>query len=98
MLLKRKNSRYIVFYNFKSCLSSRDCTAHLPNAFGRESPHLGTVIRCYAEFNRGRVSLHNEIREGRPSTAFAEINVAIVRRLIKRKKKCVRVFVCTHTK
>ncbi|GBP70455.1 hypothetical protein EVAR_52796_1 [Eumeta japonica] len=46
---------------------------------GGEASHLSTVRRWYAEFDRGRVSLHDEIREGRPSTAINEENVAPVR-------------------
>ncbi|GBP66160.1 hypothetical protein EVAR_83942_1 [Eumeta japonica] len=52
------------------------CIACLQNGFGIEAPHLDTVRRWYAEFVRGRVSIHDEIREGRPSAAITEENVA----------------------
>ncbi|GBP34582.1 hypothetical protein EVAR_85302_1 [Eumeta japonica] len=38
------------------------------------------------EFNRGRVSLYDEIREGRSSTAITEENVATVRQLIEENR------------
>ncbi|GBP33419.1 hypothetical protein EVAR_6767_1 [Eumeta japonica] len=60
----------------------QDNTARLQNASGREEPHLSTVRRWYAEFDRGRVSLRDEIREVRPSTAITEDNVATVRQFI----------------
>ncbi|GBP22964.1 Histone-lysine N-methyltransferase SETMAR [Eumeta japonica] len=54
---------------------------------GREAPHLSTVSRWYAKFDRGRVSFHDEIREGRPSTAFTAENVATVRRSIEENRR-----------
>ncbi|GBP45753.1 hypothetical protein EVAR_76058_1 [Eumeta japonica] len=63
------------------------CTARLLNAFVREAPHLSTVRYWYAEFDRGRVSPHDEIREGRPSTAITGENVATVRRLIEENRR-----------
>ncbi|GBP66157.1 Histone-lysine N-methyltransferase SETMAR [Eumeta japonica] len=69
----------MIFYDFKSSLSPQDCTAYLWNGFGSEASHLGTVRRMYAEFVRGRVSLRDEIREGRPSAAITEENMATVR-------------------
>ena len=41
------------------------------------------MTRWYAEFGRSRVSLCDEIREGRPATALTEENVAVVKGLIK---------------
>ncbi|GBP39549.1 Putative uncharacterized protein FLJ37770 [Eumeta japonica] len=76
----------MIFYVFKSSLSLQDCTARLQNAFGREAPRLSTVRQWYAEFDRGRVSLRDEIREGRPSAAITEENVATVRQLIEENR------------
>lgn len=87
MELTRKDFRAMIFYDFKSSLSPQDCYARLQNAFGTEAPHLSTVRRWYAEFNRGRVSLCDEIREGRPSTATTEENVATVRLLIEENRR-----------
>ncbi|XP_050674410.1 uncharacterized protein LOC126971936 isoform X2 [Leptidea sinapis] len=67
---------------YSSYLSPQDCAARLLNAFGRETPRLSTVRRWFAEFERGRVSLHDEFREGRPSTAVNKNNVATVKRLL----------------
>ncbi|GBP35631.1 hypothetical protein EVAR_33834_1 [Eumeta japonica] len=50
--------------DFKSSLSPQDCTARLQNAFGRKAPHLNTLRRWYADFDRGYVSLHDKIRKG----------------------------------
>lgn len=77
----------MIFYDFKSSLSPQECSARLQNAFGLEAPHLSTVRRWYADFNRGRVSLHDDSREGRPSTAVTEENVAAIRRLIEENRR-----------
>lgn len=87
MDLTRKDFRAMIFYDFKSSLSPHECSTRLQNAFGVEAPHLSTVRRWYAEFNRGRVSLDDEFREGRPSTAVTEENVAAVRRLIEENRR-----------
>ncbi|GBP94333.1 hypothetical protein EVAR_25771_1 [Eumeta japonica] len=45
--------------------------------FLREAPHLSTVRRWCVEFDRGRVSLHDEIHEDWPSTAITEENGSV---------------------
>ncbi|XP_026760939.1 histone-lysine N-methyltransferase SETMAR-like [Galleria mellonella] len=89
MELSRKDFRAMIFYDFKSSLSPQDCAARLQNAFGREAPCLSTVRRWYAEFERSRVSLHGEFREGRPPTAVNENNVATVKRLIEENPQII---------
>ncbi|GBP82434.1 Histone-lysine N-methyltransferase SETMAR [Eumeta japonica] len=79
MELTRKNFRALIVYDFKCSLYPKDCTARLQNAFGRETPHLSTVRRWCAKFDRGRVSFHDEVRKVRPSTAITEGNVAALR-------------------
>ncbi|GBP13759.1 hypothetical protein EVAR_7990_1 [Eumeta japonica] len=82
---------YLASFNFKIhntiLISPQDFTVRLQNAFGRETPHLSTVRRWYAEFHRGHVSLHDEIREGRPSTAITEKNVVTVRKLTEENRR-----------
>ncbi|GBP64054.1 hypothetical protein EVAR_44137_1 [Eumeta japonica] len=54
-----------------------------------QSPELRAFIESglSIEFDRGRVSLLDEICEGRPSTAIAEENVATVRQLMKENRR-----------
>ncbi|GBP24575.1 hypothetical protein EVAR_79484_1 [Eumeta japonica] len=77
----------MTFYDFKSPLSLQYCAVRLQNAFGRKSLRLSTAKRWYAEFDRDRVCIHDEIREGRSSTAIAEENVATVSILEKVREK-----------
>ncbi|GBP61645.1 Histone-lysine N-methyltransferase SETMAR [Eumeta japonica] len=73
----------MIIYDYKTSLSLQDCTGHFQNAFGRKAARVSTVKRWYAEFDRGHVSLHDEISEVRPSTAITEENDATVRHLIE---------------
>ncbi|GBP72328.1 Nucleic-acid-binding protein from transposon X-element [Eumeta japonica] len=46
-----------------------------------------TMWRCYTEFDRGHFPLHDEIREGRPSTANADENVVTVRQIFEENRR-----------
>jgi len=73
----------MIFYDFKSSLTEQECRDRLFSAFGDEAPSLATVRRWFAEFKRGRCSLSDEYREGRPSTAVTPENIDNVRTMIK---------------
>ncbi|GBP26641.1 hypothetical protein EVAR_18278_1 [Eumeta japonica] len=77
----------VKFVHPKELKSPQDCTARRQNAFGRETPHLSTIRRWYTEFDRGRVSLYDEIRESQPLIAVTEENVATVRQLIEENRR-----------
>ena len=68
MELTRKHFRAIIFYNFRRGLSQQQCIDELNLTFGDEAPSKTTVYRWYSEFNRGRGSLTDEPREGRPKS------------------------------
>lgn len=48
---------------------------------------MSTVRRWYDELKQGRVSLRDEIREGRPSTAVTKEKVATIRHLIEENQR-----------
>lgn len=64
----------IVFYNFRRIVTQQECAAVLV-VFGEEAPSKTTVYRWYSEFQRGRSSLCDDPREGRPKTAVTQENV-----------------------
>lgn len=72
----------IIFYDFKSGLNQQQCIDRLNSAFGNEAPSKTTVYDWFSEFNRGRNSLSDEFRKGRPSTAVPE-NIDAVRVMIE---------------
>ena len=82
MELSHEQYRTIIFYNFRRSLTQQECVAELFDVFGEEAPSKTTVYRWYAEFQRGRCSLSDEPREGRPKTAVTQENVDAVRNMI----------------
>ncbi|GAB1860775.1 Histone-lysine N-methyltransferase SETMAR [Camponotus japonicus] len=68
MELNRENFRAMIYYDFRRGLTQQQCADQLALTFGDEAPHRATVFRWFAEFNRGRRSLKEEFREGRPKS------------------------------
>ncbi|GBP70147.1 Putative uncharacterized protein FLJ37770 [Eumeta japonica] len=56
--------------------------ARLRTAFGEEAPCRTTIYTWFAEFKRGRVSLKDEFRDGRPSTTVNNKNIDATCRMI----------------
>lgn len=83
MELSRENLRAMIYYDFKSGLSQKQCGDRMIVAFSNEAPSKTTIYRWYAEFQRGRLSLTDDVREGRPKSAVTQENVDAVRQLIK---------------
>lgn len=67
--LSRESVRALIYYDFKSGLNYHQCIERLTNAFGEQAPSKTTVYNWFQEFRRGRSSLQDEPREGRPRTA-----------------------------
>src|ERR1700704_6938374 len=82
MELTRENFRAIIYHNFRRGLSRQECIDELKSLYGNEAPSLSTVKNWYNDFNRGRRSLQDEFREGRPKTAVLAKNIDAVRELI----------------
>lgn len=82
MELCRTNFRAMIYYDFKSGLTQKQCEERMVAAFNDEAPAKTTIYRWYSEFQRGRVSLTDEVREGRPKSAVTQENVDVVRRMI----------------
>ena len=72
----------LFFYNFRRGLTQQQCIDELNSIFGVEAPSRISVYRWYGEFNRGRSSLQDEFREGRPKSVFVPETIDAVRQLI----------------
>ena len=70
------------FYNFRRGLNQQQCIDELNSIFGDEAPSRTSVYRWFTEFNRGRSSLNDEFREGRPKSVVVPKNIDAVRELI----------------
>ena len=77
MKLNREHFRVIIFYNFL-----RGLTQQLNSIFGDETPSRTSVYQLYDEFNRGRCSLQDEFRKGRPKSVVVPETIDAVRQLI----------------
>ena len=82
MELNREHFRAIIFHNFRRGLSRQECIDELKSLYGDEAPSYSTVKNWFNEFNRGRRSLEDEGREGRPKTVVVPENIDAVRELI----------------
>lgn len=87
MNLNREHFRCMIFYDFRSGLSQQESCQRLQLAFGDEAPCRSSVYSWFSEFRRGRDHLHDDEREGRPSTAVTDFNIDAVRQLIETDKK-----------
>ena len=69
----------IIFYYFRRGLSRQECIAEFKSLFGDKAPFYSTVKNWFNEFNCGRRSLKDEVREGPPKTAVVSENIDAVR-------------------
>ena len=76
----------IIFYNFRRGLSRQDCNDELKSLFGDKAPSYGTVKNWFNEFNCGRRSLKDNVREGPAKTAVVSENIDTVRKLIRQDR------------
>lgn len=82
MELTRENLRAMIFYDFSRGLTQQQSVDQLALTFGEQAPSRATVFRWYLEFDRGRTSLQDEFREGRPKSAVLPQTIDAVRNLI----------------
>ena len=72
----------LFFFNFRSGLTQPQCIYQVNLIFGGEAPSRTRVYRRYGVFNRGRSSLQDGFREGRPKSVVVPETIDAVRQLI----------------
>ena len=82
MKLNREHFRAIIFYNFRRRLTQQQCIDELISIFGDEAPSRTCIYRWHGEFKRGRNSLQDEFREGRPKSVVVPETIDAVRQMI----------------
>ena len=87
MDLTRRDFRAMILYDLKAGLSAKESHERLIKAFGATSPCYATVKNWFAEFRRGRMSLDDELREGRPSDVITPATVQAVREMISEEPR-----------
>jgi [histone H3]-lysine36 N-dimethyltransferase SETMAR len=83
MELTREHFRAIIFHNFRRGLSRQQCIDELKSLYGDQAPSFSTVKNWYNEFSRGRRSLTDEFREGRPKSVVVPQNIDAVEKMIR---------------
>ena len=73
----------MIFYDYKCGLKQQQSVERLRAAFGDDAPSRTTVFEWYAEFKRGRRSLDDEARCGRPVEALTADNIAAVQAMVE---------------
>eukprot|EP00112_Aurelia_sp_Birch-Aquarium-sp1_P013402 Seg2844.1 transcript_id=Seg2844.1/GoldUCD/mRNA.D3Y31 product="Mariner Mos1 transposase" protein_id=Seg2844.1/GoldUCD/D3Y31 len=72
----------MIYYGYKSALNQQQSYNRLETAFDNKAPSRTTVYDWFAQFRRGRRSLEDDPRSGRPATATTDVQVAAVRKLV----------------
>lgn len=67
MQLENEHFRAMIYYDYKSQLSPSQSHQRLQHAFSDSAPSIATVYNWFSEFRRGRGSLKDEERNGRPA-------------------------------
>lgn len=83
MELERRDYRAIIYFCYKRNVFPEEALEELHVAFEGSAPSKSTVYNWYAEFRRGRTSLSDEDRSGRPISAVSPENVAAVRQMVR---------------
>ena len=77
----------MTFYDHKSGLNTHQCHERLVAAFRDAAPSFVTVSHWYREFRRGRDSLEDEARSGKPASAKTPESVARVRQMAEADRR-----------
>lgn len=83
MQLSQRDKRAMIFYDYALHLSAQQSHDRLVSALGEDAPSLSTVNNWFGEFRRGRSSLKDEPREGRPCEMVTPETISAVRQLIE---------------
>ena len=81
--------RTIIFYNFRRDLSQQQYIDELVSTFCYEAPSKTTAYRWYTVFNRGRCSLTDEFRKGRPKSVVVLENIDAVHEMILQDRRVI---------
>lgn len=67
--MEKLKNRAVIEYLFKKGLSPQEIHNDMVNVLGESAPSYATVKNWVAEFKRGRTSIEDDPRSGRPKTA-----------------------------
>ena len=74
-------------YLQKKGLTTKEIHADMVSTLGDDAPALSTVKKWAVEFKRGRESLKDDPRSGRPSTATTHENIDRIHQMLMNDKR-----------
>lgn len=83
MELSQRDKRAMIYYDYQMHLSAQESHDKLVSALHQDAPSLATVFNWFGEFRRGRTTLEDEPRSGRPTEIVTSETIATVETLIK---------------
>lgn len=87
MELSRDQIRAIIYYEWLELKDASEIHIRMNNRLGQNFISKSTVEYWFREFQRGRHSVKDEFRSGRPSTSTADQNVEMVREVVKENRE-----------
>jgi transposase len=61
--------RAVIKFSVKEGLTPNEIHSKFTKVYGDSSPSFSTIMKWAAEFKRGRTSIEDDLREGRPKSA-----------------------------
>ena len=80
--IEKLEIRAVIKYFCKKGMSPKEIYEDFMETLGKESPSYSIVKKWAAEFKRGRESVEDDGRPGRPQDATADENVKVVHTLV----------------
>lgn len=74
--------RAVIKFLTKENVSPKDITDRMAKIYGQDAPSYSTIKKWAALFRAGRISLDDDPRSGRPSTAITEENVRQIEKMV----------------
>ena len=79
--------RVVIRYLQKKGLTTKEIYADIVSIFGDDALALSTVKKRAAEFKRGRESLEDDPKSGRPSTATTQENIDRIHQMVMNDRR-----------
>ena len=79
--------RGVIRYLQKRGLTTKEIHSKMVSTLGDDAPALSTVKKWAAEFKRGRESLEDDPRSGRPFTATTQENIDRIHQMVMNDRR-----------
>jgi histone-lysine N-methyltransferase SETMAR len=88
--MEKLEIRAVIKYLFKKGLKGDEIYTDMVNVLDKDAPSRATIFNWLAEFKRGRSTIHDEPRSGRPKTATTEEIIEYVHDMVIDDKRLTK--------